>query len=446
MVNTVSVTWSGGKIGEYLFYLFIFFLPWQTRWIVWDPALNGGVWEYGRVSLYGWDIILILLLLLSWPGVVGVVKDWQRVVPQLKNQKSEIKMFFSPLVIFLLLVALGFCSTLWAPSSVLVLYWGLRLLEAGALWLLFRALQPKLELVWLSLAASGVVQGLWGSWQFLSQNTFSNKWLGVAEHSLAQPGTSVVLTSAGRWLRAYGGQVHPNVLGGLLVITSLATVWLYLGRKGSLAKPYQSYLLLAGLVVQTAGLFFSFSRGAWLALLLALAVWWLLHQQHRRALCLPVVVTLATLVFLGYQFWEPTVGRLFGSGQLEQQSLDDRVGEVGESTTLLHTVWWRGVGLGNYTAALYDAQPKLSSYLYQPVHNLFALVLTELGVAGLGLLLWLLWLYVSGPSLRYDLVFLVPVLTVALLDHYWWTSASMLLLGVVALSLPPPQPPPPPTA
>jgi O-antigen ligase len=407
----------------YGFYLLVFVLPWQTRWIMSDAQINGGVWEYGRVSVYGFDVLLLMLLSLSLPELKLTFKQ---ALPPRHQQVAA----------FVLFLTLGFASTLWATDPVLVLYWGLRLVEAGAFWLLYRTCKPKLEQVWLSLCVTGVVQGLWGVQQFLSQSTFASKWLGVADHPLSQPGTSVVLTSTGRWLRAYGGQVHPNVLGGLLVVTILTTVWLCLTCRTRSAR----YLTLVAIIAQAAGLFFSFSRGAWAALLIALVVWWLLHQSQRPALLLPALTVAVTLVSLAAIYWQPTQGRLFGGSRLEQQSLDDRVGEVGESKTLLSTTWLSGVGLGNYTRALHDAQPNLPSYRYQPVHNLFLLVFAELGVVGLGLLLWLLWQYLSGASLRYDLVFLAPILVVALLDHYWWTSASMLIIGFLALSLPAPEP------
>ncbi len=416
----------------WVFYFLVFFLPWQTRWIIRDTYIRGGVWEYGRVSLYGWDVLLILLVLVSWPATAEVIKTWPRLP---RGQRLRATVFSNPLVLYCAFLAYAFFSTLWAPDSVLVLYWGLRLGEVGLLWLLIRVLKPKLAGIWLSLCAAGTVQALWAVWQFLNQSTFASKWLGVATHSLSSPGTSVVLTSTGRWLRAYGGQVHPNVLGGLLVVTCLATVWLYLRVRERNLRVARLLTLIA-IAVQAAGLFFSFSRGAWVALVAGLVLWWLLHNASRRALLLPTLAALGTLVVLGAVCWQPTAGRLFGGSRLEQQSLDDRVGEAGESKALLRTHWFAGVGLGNYTRALYDAEPNRPSYLYQPVHNLFVLVLTELGVVGLGLLLWLLWVYLSSPTLRYDLIFLTPVLTVALLDHYWWTSGSMLLLGSLVLSLP----------
>ncbi|HLD86138.1 MAG TPA: hypothetical protein VJA28_01660, partial [Patescibacteria group bacterium] len=59
--------WSAEKIREYLFYLLVFLLPWQARYIFHDPQLFGETWEYGRLSLYGWDILLVVLVIWLWP-------------------------------------------------------------------------------------------------------------------------------------------------------------------------------------------------------------------------------------------------------------------------------------------------------------------------------------------------------------------------------------------
>ena len=49
---------------EYGFYLFLFLLPWQTRLIWREARLNGFTWEYGRLSLYATQLLLLALLLL----------------------------------------------------------------------------------------------------------------------------------------------------------------------------------------------------------------------------------------------------------------------------------------------------------------------------------------------------------------------------------------------
>ncbi len=53
------------KIIEYGLYLFLFILPWQTRWIIKEGEINGGYFEYETYSLYGSDILLIVVLFLA---------------------------------------------------------------------------------------------------------------------------------------------------------------------------------------------------------------------------------------------------------------------------------------------------------------------------------------------------------------------------------------------
>src|SRR3990167_11494216 len=43
------------------FYAVIFLLPWQTRLIIEQGLINGQPWEYGTISLYATDIVIMLL-------------------------------------------------------------------------------------------------------------------------------------------------------------------------------------------------------------------------------------------------------------------------------------------------------------------------------------------------------------------------------------------------
>ncbi|MFH1867009.1 MAG: O-antigen ligase family protein [Patescibacteria group bacterium] len=473
-MNNKVVNRSIVKIREYLFYLLIFSLPWQTRWIIRDPSLGGEVWEYGRISLYGWDILLLVLAVISmpllWQEIKNVKIKSQDVIPakagiQTKQQTefldsdSEAGMtnnvdnkrlvFGTLFYLYFGLLVLSFFSIYWSGDKVLALVWSLRLLEAGLMWLLVLAIKPKLKFIFTSLMAAGVIQALWAAWQFLTQSTFANKWLGVAIHPLTQGGTSVVLADGERWLRAYAGQVHPNVLGGLLVITCLATVWLYFNRhreeggktdrRGDLWGLFpacrqagadarnDNYLLLL-YIVQLAGLFFTFSRGAWLALFLTLGLWWFKNREQKKYLSRAGIFSIIIFIILGTIYWQPTVGRILGGSRLEQQSIEQRAGSVGESASLLETSWWRGTGIGNYTVGLQQFDPSNPGYRYQPVHNIFLLILTELGIIGLLLFLWI-WLtaLLRKPFAIYHLL-LAAVFVTAMFDHYWWTVPSMFLL------------------
>jgi hypothetical protein len=404
----------------YVFYVFIFLLPWQTRWIVRDPVGGGDIWEYSRISLYGWDILLGVLVLVSLPLIWREIGNFKS---NSNTQNSNSKV----LLVYLLLLLLAVSSILWSPDKVLALVWCLRLLAAGFVWLLVKTLKPRWSAVCWSLTSAGVIQALWAVGQFVSQSTLASKWLGVAIHQAGQPGSSVILTQAGIWLRAYAGQVHPNVLGGLLVITALSTAWLFINSFGDKGAAIKNRTWLALYTIQLFGLFFSFSRGAWIALAASLVIWRRREHSNRQALSFIFALTVVIFVMMGSILWQPTVGRLFGGTRLEQQSIEERVGSVGESRGLLASVWWRGVGLGNYTVTLEQARPGLRSWSYQPVHNIFLLSLTELGVIGLGLWLWLLWLRLR-PMVTLNSLFLVPILITGLFDHYWWTIPSMFML------------------
>src|SRR3990167_5038077 len=43
------------------FYAVIFLLPWQTRLIIEQGLINGQSWEYGTMSLYATDIVILAL-------------------------------------------------------------------------------------------------------------------------------------------------------------------------------------------------------------------------------------------------------------------------------------------------------------------------------------------------------------------------------------------------
>jgi len=104
----------------------------------------------------------------------------------------------------------------------------------------------------------------------------------------------------------------------------------------------------------------------------------------------------------------------------------------------------KGIGIGNYTAytnakdQLYGVEKQSSAY--QPVHNIYLLVISELGIFGLlALLLFLLsntrcltWKnpWTLGLSLA-----VVSLLTIGLFDHYLWTLHFGILLFWITFSL-----------
>ncbi|MEI6597327.1 MAG: O-antigen ligase family protein, partial [bacterium] len=386
------------KIIEYGLYSLVFLLSLQTRWVIRAGELNGGPWEYGTYSLYVTDILLILLLLLF---IVRV--GYSRIAGQVYNEK----IYGNKIIWWFIGGLLLMCSIsfLLAASKWLALYkLGWLILGVGLFWLITSANYSRLKMIYFMLTGL-FFQAVLGIWQFLTQSSFANKWLGMALHNGADLGTSVVeaVGSDGileRWLRAYGGFDHPNMLGGALVIGILLI--LYLSFADAPVKNFfgsSGALLLKGfLIIFFAGLFFSFSRSAWLALAVGLAITAVLaiigrNLKSQKGLAEIILVMGILLFILFSQYQNLITSRLDGEGRLEEKSASERLVSYQESWQLIKNNWATGVGLGNYTYVLNRQTPNQESFYYQPAHNVFLLVWSETGIVGLlffaGLILYL---------------------------------------------------------
>ena len=422
------------RLIEYGFYLFIFLLPWQTRLIFRDSFLNGFVWEYGRFSLYGTEILIgsILLLYLVW-----LIKNkkisktkFSDVVTKLKNPANFI---YGLAVLFLFWSGV---SLVFSLDAKLAYFSWLKMLEAAAVFSMVLVFGFKIKKVAIAWVASAVVQGTFATWQFFSQFVFANKWLGLAEHLSTVGGSIILQTSDERWLRAYGSLPHPNILAGFLLVGLLFL--LYLAFYADTLK--QRIFILAGLIFTVPGLFFSFSRSAWVAMVLSITIlaFWLWRRQHQHwqkvffKLLLLVVLMLS---ILGTIFSSLVATRILGQEEIEVKSIDLRFTFTQQALELIKNSPLTGVGIGNYTLGVFEqVNNSWPGYYYQPVHNIFLLILAELGILGIVLFCAMLFLTIyhnakRAASLEKTIVMLTlfSVLIISLFDHYFWT----LYFGVI---------------
>ncbi len=89
------------------------------------------------------------------------------------------------------------------------------------------------------------------------------------------------------------------------------------------------------------------------------------------------------LFILFSQYQNLITSRLGSEGRLEEKSTSERLASYQESWQLIKNNWATGVGLGNYTLALNRQMPGQKSFYYQPTHNVFLLVWSEIGILGL---------------------------------------------------------------
>ncbi len=274
-------------------------------------------------------------------------------------------------------------------------------------------------------------------------------------------GVSVIETQGVRWLRAYGGLPHPNILAGFLAISIVVLITLLFLSKIKKEK----IILSLSLLVITAGLFFTFSKSAVLALVIALIflsifIFFGQEKQIKLKFAQIILAMLFVVASLSMLYQAPLVSRLKAQDRLEQYSSGQRVNYLQQAQNLIQVNWLKGVGLGNYTLAVYNAATeKEEARFYQPVHNVFLLAAVETGLLGFVFFMLLLilvfreiWYFKIDEQsqlllvlrkfkianifnfyqrrlywfLGYTAIFIM-LLVIMVFDHYFWT----LYFGII---------------
>ncbi len=392
--------------------------------------LRSAKWEYGTLGWYATEILL-------WCAVIlFVVWFWQRsrMVMSRAFRLTPDRIFVAACLAWLLYVL---ASTLWSVDAALALQAATRLL-AAALFFFMIVLGPlSVRRMAALFIASALGQAVFGIYQFLSQSVATSPLLGLAAHPAWQGGAAVIEAGGERWLRAYGAFSHPNVFGGFLVAGIIVTALLWPSTASRRVR-------LSALAIESAALFFTFSRSAWLALLMSgvgLAIYAFTTRARPH---LATLLVLAASFAVGFGLFPSLIAtRLSVASPLEVRSVAERLGGFGDALELASLHPWHGVGIGNYTAALRTMVPGYPGYAYQPIHHVPLLFFIELGWFGVGLFglaLVSFAVFMSGqPSQRVVVLrllpFLIPYLVLALFDHYVFSSFTGLLLTAFSFGL-----------
>jgi hypothetical protein len=418
-------TWSEklNNIIVYGFYLWIFLLPWQTRYF-YEAHLVGGPWEAGSLSIYVSEIILLGLLFLRFIL-------WSRETNKFNfNFKRKYFLFLTFLILF---VVYTLVSTFWSVFPELTIYYSLKLLLGLGVFWLMQNKQITLIRIATVLVVAGAMQGLLATWQFLDQFIPASKWLGIALQDPKELGVSVIDTGLRRWLRGYGSFPHPNILGGFLTMTLIFALYLFdqsefLWQKIK-SKKIQVYQMsiLGAIVMITSGIILSFSRAAWLASMLAILFIAVLSFAKNKFMSFKTfaitVVCMATVGIMWVSVYtEPFITRATGNGYLETMSVNQRLDSLTDAWQMFKKQPALGVGFGAYTYALHQTFPERTVWQLQPPHNTYLLIAVELGVIGL-LFYIILILYALFITWKNKLLFILLInLLVLVLFDYWWFS------------------------
>ena len=327
--------------------------------------IGGAYFEYGSIHIYVSDIILIGLLA-CWLAAPWKKTEWGP------------KAILWPLLAWL---AWQMVSIVWAQDRLAAIWhvaeWGLW--GAGYLYVINRVKSAS-HLLWPLVIGIGVQAGV-GIIQYIRNSSLGLQAVGESVLNIAQGGVPVLVSGVIHRIRAAGLTPHANIFGGLLAIGSM---WLLAVTQN---KKITSWIVALGVLV-AAGLALSFSRTAWVVWLVGLALGFVLTRVKVGRL-LSFIMLVVWLMVLGSQ-WHWVTGRFDLTQRLEAKSVSDRVSSVATASGVWQKHPLIGTGAGNYTQELITGdQPVRPGWAYQPVPDIYLLILGELGVVGLALWLWL---------------------------------------------------------
>lgn len=404
----------GLQIGLIPILLLTFF--WQTRIAVFNQF---EVYDYLIPFLYLSDILIIVILISQFV----IEPQWLRTI--LKE-----RLWWG--VLLLGLIAVGFSGLLGEVHVVGLVYRILKLAEffLFALWVRYLLQRYTINRLMTVISLGLMPLLLLGLMQMVLGESLGLKLIGEWEFSQSMPGISKVEQFGLSTLRPYATFPHPNVFGGVMGIFLLYWLSQLVQSRREDGQHYRRKDN-AMVLIFSIGLIVSFSRSAWVAVLIAglVIVPHLVRSGFSKQLKRSDVIVISGLLLLIGIVTVPHVVRLIGADVLSFS----RRWELNKIAFVL----WRehpllGVGLNQFILQI-DQYWNLTGLtrFNQPVHNIILLILVEMGAIGVGLFLGLVWPIIRGWRklplwLQASWLF---ILITGMVDHYWWTlQAGMLML------------------
>ena len=400
-----------------LFQILILCLPIQLAkhfWPSWAYVFGIRV-DYLAPALYVTDL-LFLVIFAVW--IYSLRKTSINSLVKFDN-------FWLPALVIVGLAGINISVSL--NPEVALLAW-VKLVEVGLI-IFFCAKVKNFELTtWLvkPLLLGAFGASVVGLIQFLLGHSLGGLmyWLGERPVASYLPSIATFNLNGQSFLRAYSVFSHPNSLAGYLGLTLI--VWSRRLITTSVTRVEKVLVIFVGIGLLTT---FSFSALFFLTLIL-LGVRFFPKFHQLKALTI-----LLLLGAIGVSAFEPGLAFL----QNLPPTINERLVLARSSALMLIANPLTGVGLNNFVVSLtkYGADSQVV-WLLQPVHNIFLLTLSEVGLVGFSFFLWGVFKVISNFQnqdkgwLVYPLLF---VLLTGSMDHYWFTLQQNIFLLAIIIGL-----------
>src|SRR4030042_3959601 len=457
-----KIAWLWQNIDKILIILLFLTFTFNIRKVILTPYsyLNGGFNEYMTPS-FSWADVLIAATIFIYT-IKYIISQYflrQTHIYLLRNKYNILSIFnissvSRETILFILFIG-------WAGLFIFLV-----LLQLGANYrfitllevILFAAIAAKAlnSTNWLKTAKwalifNGLIQSIIGIAQFIINKSIGLYFLGESIISPNVDGVPTILINSEKHIRAYGTLPHPNILAAFLLVPlflAIGDIVKYYSNvpRETVGKKVSPRVLFAIFVVLLLGLLCAGSRSALLGLIIGMGILWMgcirtFGTAWNNLNCFSSKRCVAGVLFLLiispiFIFYVSQHSSFFSNQSLGER----RTYQIVSYETISHHII-KGVGLGQYIFNEYKLYPKMESWRYQPVHNAYLLVFSELRSAGfvlIGLLtiqfVFRGWEKLTSQKLTESIfyVIIISFLPLLFLDHLFWD----LKIGLFIFSFP----------
>lgn len=396
--------------------MLLFLLPTQLALHIWPSwsFVYGIRVDFLSVSIYLTDVLVCTLFIVDF-----------------LNRKIFLNFFKQNRIVLAFFIAIVILNSIFSVSPQLTLYRWFKVLEYIFLGTYFAKTQElNLGIITKTLFYSSGIFSLIGIIQFFKSSTIGGVFylLGERTFGMGTPGIALVSLGGAEHLRAYSTFSHPNSLAGYL---GAILVFAILSKKLKI----NTYNLISLFVILIC-LVLTFSVSAYIGIFFVFAFY--LFSREWKISSRLVTPTFYLFVF-GSLLLPIFSERIMGVFPYFGQNVEQRLDLAYMSGQIISSGFVLGKGLGTFIVNIPGLKGIYSySWLLQPVHNIFLLVLSETGIGGLMIFLFLIHKSLLSVLTNKRLYLLLPILFIlftGLFDHYSLTLQQNVLLFSIFMGL-----------
>lgn len=462
----VKNIWKNAEKWLIIIFLATFTLNIRKVFLTPYSYLNGQFNEYMTPS-FSWADLLILLIIivyaiktntgqllkqLSFTAILdNVIRRTSSVIRGITLVSRE-TLFLALLVFWIGL------SVTWSQYKPMAIYRFAIFVEILLFALL--ALKSLRGQKWMTLSIStlifsGLFQSIIGIAQFIHNKSLGIRWLGESFLGPNVDGVAKIMIAGEKHVRAYGTLPHPNILAAYLLIPIfiLLTILIngahyerHLSNKVSRVTfdfMLPKWLSLILLIIITTGFCLTFSRSAFLSLSIGIIIY-LLRQKHflNRINYRALIFFLPIILITFYLVHSLNIVSIFSKQSLSERNIFQNVARETISSNPI-----AGLGIGQFVYHEYINNPSLAGWQFQPVHNTYLLIVSEIGIIGLIIFLaWILSVIEQGRIRSLNIsgnltspVFcciMISFLIILIFDHYFWDIKVASIIFTIPIIFP----------